>query len=43
VPIFDAGQTPFGAIGLSGRALEPLLQHRDLVAQTAEIISHHLL
>jgi IclR family KDG regulon transcriptional repressor len=43
VPIFDAGHRPLGAIGLSGRALEPLLQHRDLVAQTAEIISHHLL
>lgn len=43
VPIFDASNRPLGAIGLSGRALEPLLEHRDLVRQTAEIISHHLL
>lgn len=42
-PIFDAGNRPIGAIGVSGRSLEPLLQHQDLVRQTAEIVSHHLL
>jgi IclR family acetate operon transcriptional repressor len=42
VPIFDAGNQPIGAIGLSGRALEPLVAHHELVRQTAELISHLL-
>jgi IclR family KDG regulon transcriptional repressor len=42
-PIFDANNRPMGAIGISGRELEPLIKHRDLIRQTAEIISHHLL
>lgn len=41
--IFDANNRPLGAIGLSGRALEPLIEHTDLVRHTAEVISHHLL
>lgn len=31
-----------GAIGLSGRALDPLLKHKELVLHTAEVISHVL-
>lgn len=42
-PIFDANSRPIGAIGVSGRALEPLIKHQEFVRQTAEIISHHLL
>jgi DNA-binding IclR family transcriptional regulator len=42
-PIFDASNRPVGAIGVSGRELEPLIKHQELVRQTAEIISHHLL
>jgi DNA-binding IclR family transcriptional regulator len=42
-PIFDANNRPIGAIGVSGRDLEPLLKHHDLVRHTAEVISHHLL
>jgi IclR family acetate operon transcriptional repressor len=42
-PIFDANNRPIGAIGVSGRELEPLVKHQDLVRQTAEVISHHLL
>jgi DNA-binding IclR family transcriptional regulator len=42
-PIFDASNQPIGAIGVSGRELEPMLKHHDLVRQTAEIVSHHLL
>lgn len=42
-PIFDAGNQPIGAIGVSGRELQPMLKHHDLVRQTAEIVSHHLL
>lgn len=42
-PIFDAGNRPIGAIGLSGRALDPLIEHSDMVRHTAEVISHHLL
>jgi DNA-binding IclR family transcriptional regulator len=42
-PIFDANNRPVGAIGISGRELEPLIKHQELVRQTAEIISHHLL
>lgn len=41
-PIFDARHRPLGAIGLSGRALEPLTKHRALVQHTAEVISHLL-
>jgi IclR family KDG regulon transcriptional repressor len=33
---------PVAAIGLSGRALEPLLKHKELVQHTAEVISHVL-
>jgi DNA-binding IclR family transcriptional regulator len=42
-PIFDANNRPIGAIGVSGRELEPLIRHQHLVRQTAEVISHHLL
>lgn len=42
-PIFDSNNRPIGAIGVSGRELEPLIKHQELVRQTAEIISHHLL
>lgn len=42
-PIFDATNRPIGAIGVSGRQLEPLIKHQNLVRQTAEIISHHLI
>jgi IclR family KDG regulon transcriptional repressor len=42
-PIFDASNRPIGAIGVSGRELEPLIKHQELVRHTAEIISHHLL
>ncbi|HEY2758583.1 MAG TPA: IclR family transcriptional regulator C-terminal domain-containing protein, partial [Pseudolabrys sp.] len=42
-PIFDANNRPIGAIGVSGRELEPLIKHHRLVRQTAEVISHHLL
>jgi DNA-binding IclR family transcriptional regulator len=38
--IFGARHEPIGAIGLSGRALDPLVKHRDLVRHTAELISH---
>jgi IclR family KDG regulon transcriptional repressor len=41
-PIFDANNRAIGAIGISGRALDPLIEHKDLVCQTAEVISHHL-
>jgi IclR family KDG regulon transcriptional repressor len=41
--IFDSSNQPIGAIGLSGRALEPLIEHQELVRHTAEVISHHLL
>jgi IclR family acetate operon transcriptional repressor len=42
-PIFDASNRPIGAIGVSGRDLEPLIKHHELVRHTAEVISHHLL
>ena len=42
-PIFNAGNQPIGAIGVSGRELQRMLKHHDLVRQTAEIVSHHLL
>jgi DNA-binding IclR family transcriptional regulator len=42
-PIFDANHRPIGAIGVSGRDLQPLIKHQSLVRQTAEVISHHLL
>jgi len=42
-PIFDADNRPVGAIGVSGRELEPLIKHQELVRHTAEVISHHLL
>jgi len=38
--IFGARHDPVGAIGLSGRALDPLIKHRDLLRHTAELISH---
>lgn len=41
-PIFDSHMRVVGAIGLSGRALEPLLDHTKLLTQTAERISHVL-
>lgn len=42
VAIVDARNQPIGAIGLSGRALEPLIEHQALVRHTAEVISHLL-
>ena len=36
------GGLPVAAIGLSARSLEPLMQHRDMVIHTAEVISHVL-
>jgi IclR family acetate operon transcriptional repressor len=42
-PIFNAGNQPIGAIGVSGRNLGSLLKHHDLVRQAAELVSHHLL
>jgi DNA-binding IclR family transcriptional regulator len=42
-PIFDANNRPIGAIGVSGRDLEPLIKYQELVRHTAEVISHHLL
>jgi IclR family KDG regulon transcriptional repressor len=41
-PIFDARHRPLGAIGVSGRELEPLIKHHPLVQHTAEVISHLL-
>ncbi|MBU1175737.1 MAG: IclR family transcriptional regulator [Alphaproteobacteria bacterium] len=41
-PIFNSRMQVLGAIGLSGRALEPLLAHTKLLTQTAERISHVL-
>jgi len=41
-PIFNGDNEPIGAIGVSGRELEPLLKHCDLVRRIAEIVSHHL-
>jgi DNA-binding IclR family transcriptional regulator len=41
-PIFDAANKPVGAIGISGRAIEPLLAHLSVLRHTAEIISHVL-
>jgi len=42
-PIFDANNRPIGAIGVSGRDLDALVKHQELVRHTAEVISHHLL
>ena len=42
VPI-KVGTETIGAIGVSGRDLEPLIKHEELVRHTAEVISHHLL
>ncbi len=42
-PIFDANNRPIGAISVSGRDIEPLIKHHELVRHTAEVISHHLL
>jgi hypothetical protein len=41
--IFDASNLSIGAIDLSGRAIEPLIEHRNLVCHVAEVISYHLL
>lgn len=40
-PILIDGR-PVAAIGLSGRALEPLMNHRSVVQHAAEVISHVL-
>jgi DNA-binding IclR family transcriptional regulator len=42
-PIINAANLPIGAIGVSGRELEPMLTHSGLVQQIAEVVSHHLL
>ena len=39
--ILVAGR-PVAAIGLSARSLEPLMEHKDMVIHTAEVISHVL-
>jgi DNA-binding IclR family transcriptional regulator len=41
-PIFDKQNRPVGAIGVSGRALQPLLNHVEALQRTAELISHVL-
>ena len=41
--IFDSNNRPLGAIGISGRELDLLIKHQELVRHTAEVISHHLL
>ena len=41
-PIFGIGNRVVGAIGLSGRSLEPLLLHAEVVRHTADLISHVL-
>jgi DNA-binding IclR family transcriptional regulator len=41
-PIFDSGNRPVAAIGISGRSLEPLLKHMPVLRHTAEVISHVL-
>jgi hypothetical protein len=38
--IFDSQGRPVGAISISGRELEPLLQHIPTLQHTAEVISH---
>jgi IclR family KDG regulon transcriptional repressor len=40
--VFDARNRPIAAIGLTGQALGPLLEHAPLLAQIAELISHQL-
>ena len=40
--IFDGRNRAVGAIGVSGRNLDPLLTHLDVLRQTAELISHKL-
>ena len=39
-PIFDPHNRPVAAIGLSGRALAPLVAEVDTLRHAAEIISH---
>jgi IclR family KDG regulon transcriptional repressor len=41
-PIFDRQDRVVGAIGLSGRSLEPLLAEVDTIRHTAELITHVL-
>ncbi len=41
-PIFDAQRRPIAAIGLSGSALDSVLNEAPLVMHTAEVISHML-
>lgn len=40
VTVFDARNQPVGAISFSGRALDPLLAHVEMLRNTAEMISH---
>jgi DNA-binding IclR family transcriptional regulator len=40
--IFNDRNEPVGAIGLSGRAIDPLIKHKAMLQQTAELISHVL-
>ena len=40
-PILLEG-SPVGAIGITGRALDPLMEHVGAVQHTAEVISHVL-
>lgn len=39
-PIFDSYNRPVGAIGISGRTIEPLLAEVQTVRHAAEVISH---
>jgi IclR family KDG regulon transcriptional repressor len=40
--IFNDRNQPLGSIGLSGRSLTPLIQHKTVLRQTDELISHVL-
>jgi IclR family acetate operon transcriptional repressor len=42
MPIMDAANRPGGAIGISGRSVDELLKHVDMLRHTADVISHHL-
>ncbi len=42
VPIFDNKRRIVGAIGISGEALEPLLEHLSMLRHKAELIAHKL-
>lgn len=43
VPVLDGHDRPVAAISVSGRALEPLLDHMETIRRAAEVLSHMLL